>query len=113
MSSLLCLNGILILCWVYLQGRLQSQDFGKHLLGVEDLLQIHALVEADITVQAERVKAISAAAQRFAAPGEGNGLGLRMEQNSQNGGWNGKSTVRDPRWKYPLFPHCLDLSSLL
>ncbi|XP_039222171.1 spectrin beta chain, non-erythrocytic 2 isoform X1 [Crotalus tigris] len=51
--------------------RLQSQDFGKHLHGVEDLLQIHALVEADIAAQAERVKAICAAAQRFATPGEG------------------------------------------
>uniref|UniRef100_A0A8C5SRN5 Spectrin beta, non-erythrocytic 2 n=1 Tax=Laticauda laticaudata TaxID=8630 RepID=A0A8C5SRN5_LATLA len=54
-----------------MKGRLQSQDFGKHLHGVDDLLQIHALVEADIAVQAERVKAISAAAQRFATPGEG------------------------------------------
>uniref|UniRef100_A0A7M4F5W6 Spectrin beta chain n=1 Tax=Crocodylus porosus TaxID=8502 RepID=A0A7M4F5W6_CROPO len=54
-----------------MKGRLQSQDFGKHLHGVDDLLQIHALVEADIAVQAERVRAISAAAQRFATPGEG------------------------------------------
>nr|XP_020669027.1 spectrin beta chain, non-erythrocytic 2 [Pogona vitticeps] len=54
-----------------MKGRLQSQDFGKHLHGVEDLLQIHALVEADIAIQAERVKAISVAAQRFASSGEG------------------------------------------
>ncbi|NXJ58609.1 SPTB2 protein, partial [Spizaetus tyrannus] len=51
--------------------RLQSQDLGKHLHGVDDLLQIHALVEADIAAQAERVRAVSAAAQRFAVPGEG------------------------------------------
>uniref|UniRef100_A0A8C7V1I5 Spectrin beta chain n=1 Tax=Oncorhynchus mykiss TaxID=8022 RepID=A0A8C7V1I5_ONCMY len=36
---------------------LLSQDYGKHLLGVEDLLQKHALVEADIGIQADRVKA--------------------------------------------------------
>uniref|UniRef100_A0A8C7V7V2 Spectrin beta chain n=1 Tax=Oncorhynchus mykiss TaxID=8022 RepID=A0A8C7V7V2_ONCMY len=36
---------------------LLSQDYGKHLLGVEDLLQKHALVEADIAIQANRVKA--------------------------------------------------------
>uniref|UniRef100_A0A8C3CG31 Spectrin beta chain n=1 Tax=Cairina moschata TaxID=8855 RepID=A0A8C3CG31_CAIMO len=54
-----------------MKGRLQSQDFGKHLHGVDDLLQIHALVEADIAAQAERVRAVSAAAQRFAMPGEG------------------------------------------
>ncbi|XP_062454825.1 spectrin beta chain, non-erythrocytic 2 [Rhea pennata] len=54
-----------------MKGRLQSQDFGKHLHGVDDLLQIHALVEADIAAQAERVRAVSAAAQRFAGPGDG------------------------------------------
>uniref|UniRef100_A0A8V5GIT0 Uncharacterized protein n=1 Tax=Melopsittacus undulatus TaxID=13146 RepID=A0A8V5GIT0_MELUD len=48
-----------------MKGRLQSQDLGKHLHGVDDLLQIHALVEADIAAQAERVHAVSAAAQRF------------------------------------------------
>ncbi|XP_075382260.1 spectrin beta chain, non-erythrocytic 2 [Mycteria americana] len=54
-----------------MKGRLQSQDLGKHLHGVDDLLQIHALVEADIAAQAERVRAVSAAAQRFAVPSEG------------------------------------------
>ncbi|KAM9251693.1 spectrin beta chain, non-erythrocytic 2 [Cariama cristata] len=54
-----------------MKGRLQSQDLGKHLHGVDDLLQIHALVEADIAAQAERVRAVSAAAQRFAVSGEG------------------------------------------
>lgn len=54
-----------------MKSRLQSQDFGKHLHGVEDLLQTHTLVEADIAVQAERVKAVSSAAQKFAADGEG------------------------------------------
>lgn len=57
------------------QGRLQSQDLGKHLAGVEDLLQLHELVEADIAVQAERVRAVSASALRFCDPGKGeNGL---------------------------------------
>lgn len=54
-----------------LQVLLLSQDYGKHLLGVEDLLQKHALVEAHISVQAERVKAVSSSANRHAAPGEG------------------------------------------
>uniref|UniRef100_A0A3P8TC17 Spectrin beta chain, non-erythrocytic 1 n=1 Tax=Amphiprion percula TaxID=161767 RepID=A0A3P8TC17_AMPPE len=43
---------------------LLSQDYGKHLLGVEDLLQKHALVEADIAIQADRVKAVI-----FSCPG--------------------------------------------
>ena len=48
------------------QARLLSPDFGKHLLEVEDLLQKHALVEADIAVQAERVQNANAAALKFA-----------------------------------------------
>ncbi|XP_067092505.1 spectrin beta chain, non-erythrocytic 1 isoform X4 [Osmerus mordax] len=50
---------------------LLSQDYGKHLLGVEDLLQKHALVEADIAIQADRVKAVNNNAQRFAVDAEG------------------------------------------
>ncbi|XP_061823762.1 spectrin beta chain, non-erythrocytic 1 isoform X1 [Nerophis lumbriciformis] len=50
---------------------LLSQDYGKHLLGVEDLLQKHALVEADIGVQADRVKNVNANAQKFAGDTEG------------------------------------------
>ena len=38
--------------------RLLSDDYGKHLLGVEDLLQKHSLVEADINVLGERVKQV-------------------------------------------------------
>uniref|UniRef100_A0A8B9KFJ9 Spectrin beta chain n=1 Tax=Astyanax mexicanus TaxID=7994 RepID=A0A8B9KFJ9_ASTMX len=42
-----------------------SQDSGKHLHDVEDLLQKHTLVEADISAQAERVRGVQAAAKRF------------------------------------------------
>ncbi|XP_031435870.1 spectrin beta chain, erythrocytic isoform X2 [Clupea harengus] len=49
-----------------MKARLLSPDFGKHLLEVEDLLQKHALVEADIGVQAERVRSANAAALKFA-----------------------------------------------
>ncbi|KAK2824698.1 hypothetical protein Q5P01_021873 [Channa striata] len=45
---------------------LLSQDYGKHLLGVEDLLQKHALVEADIAIQADRVRNVNSNAQKFA-----------------------------------------------
>uniref|UniRef100_A0A8C7XCV9 Spectrin beta chain n=1 Tax=Oryzias sinensis TaxID=183150 RepID=A0A8C7XCV9_9TELE len=50
---------------------LLSQDYGKHLLGVEDLLQKHALVEADIAIQADRVRNVNSNAQRFASDTEG------------------------------------------
>uniref|UniRef100_A0A7N8X706 Spectrin beta chain n=1 Tax=Mastacembelus armatus TaxID=205130 RepID=A0A7N8X706_9TELE len=42
-----------------------SPDSGKHLHDVLDLLQKHTLVEADISAQAERIKAVQGAAQRF------------------------------------------------
>ncbi|KAG7484753.1 hypothetical protein MATL_G00053400 [Megalops atlanticus] len=48
-----------------MKGRLQSQDSGKHLHDVDDLLQTHTLVEADISAQAERVRGVQASALRF------------------------------------------------
>ena len=39
---------------------LKSEDYGKHLLGVQDLLQKHSLTEADITTQTDRAKALKA-----------------------------------------------------
>uniref|UniRef100_A0A8C4DFL9 Spectrin beta chain n=1 Tax=Dicentrarchus labrax TaxID=13489 RepID=A0A8C4DFL9_DICLA len=48
-----------------MKGRLQSPDSGKHLHDVLDLLQKHTLVEADTSAQAERIKAVQGAAQRF------------------------------------------------
>lgn len=54
-----------------LQMLLLSQDYGKHLLGVEDLLQKHALVEADIGIQVDRVRNVNRNAQKFAIDTEG------------------------------------------
>jgi len=48
-----------------LKMRLLSDDYGKHLMGVEDLLQKHSLVEADINVLGERVKSVVQHSQRF------------------------------------------------
>lgn len=48
-----------------LKARLLTDDYGKHLMGVEDLLQKHSLVEADINVLGERVKTVVQHLQRF------------------------------------------------
>ncbi|ESN99908.1 hypothetical protein HELRODRAFT_101195 [Helobdella robusta] len=45
--------------------RLSSEDYGKHLMGVEDLLQKQSLLEADINIVGDRVKNINTQAQRF------------------------------------------------
>ncbi|NXE85218.1 SPTB1 protein, partial [Cochlearius cochlearius] len=46
--------------------QLASPESGKHLLEVEELLQTHRLLEADMALQAEKTRAVSAAALRFA-----------------------------------------------
>lgn len=56
-----------ILDWMdEIKARLQSEDYGKHLMGVEDLLQKHSLLESDINIVGERVKTVNANAGRFA-----------------------------------------------
>jgi spectrin beta len=47
------------------QASLQSEDYGRHLLDVEDLLQKHSLIEADIAAQEDRIKAADEQAQLF------------------------------------------------
>lgn len=47
------------------QAHLLSAEFGKHLLEAEDLLQKHKLMEADIAIQGDKVKAITAATLQF------------------------------------------------
>ena len=45
---------------------LLSDDYGKHLAGVEDLLQKHSLVESDVAPLADRVTALISGAQKHA-----------------------------------------------
>ena len=56
--------------------RLMIDDYGKHLMGVEDLLQKHALVEADINVLGDRVTSVvETCQQKFLAENECGGSG--------------------------------------
>lgn len=50
---------------LYFQSRLLSEDYGKHLMGVDDLLQKHGLLESDIHVLGERVKTVNLQATKF------------------------------------------------
>eukprot|EP00118_Oscarella_pearsei_P018140 m.184464 g.184464 ORF g.184464 m.184464 type:complete len:3710 (+) comp39319_c1_seq2:34-11163(+) len=50
-----------------LESGLRSDDFGKHLTGVEDLIQKHSIVESDITSHGERVKSLQHQLQKFEA----------------------------------------------
>ena len=42
-----------------------SEDYGKHLMDVDNLLQKHSLLEADIHVLGERVKTVNLQAMKF------------------------------------------------
>ncbi|NWI24267.1 SPTB1 protein, partial [Sula dactylatra] len=48
------------------KAQLESPESGKHLLEAEELLQTHRLLERDMALQAEKTRAVSAAALRFA-----------------------------------------------
>jgi spectrin beta len=50
---------------VFFKVNLQSEDYGKHLIGVEDLLQKHSILESDITIVGARVLTINEQAQTF------------------------------------------------
>ncbi|XP_058795855.1 spectrin alpha chain [Phymastichus coffea] len=52
-----------------LEGQLMSEDYGKDLTSVQNLLKKQALLEADVASHQERVEAASAAAGQFAAAG--------------------------------------------
>ncbi|KAA3676090.1 spectrin beta [Paragonimus westermani] len=48
-----------------IKGRLRSVDYGKHLMGVEDLIQKHNLIEADIRVLGGRMEQVLQQAEPF------------------------------------------------
>ncbi|NWR40554.1 SPTB2 protein, partial [Tachuris rubrigastra] len=53
------------------QVRLRSRDLGTHLAQVDELLQLHTLLEGDVAAQAERVRGLGAQAERFLEEGGG------------------------------------------
>ena len=54
-----------LVCILLPQTALRSEDYGKHLLGVQDLMQKHTLTEADITSEFERCKSLKKQVQKF------------------------------------------------
>ena len=47
------------------QAAVRSEDYGKHLLDVENLLHKHSLIESQIQSQGESVQRINNVAQKF------------------------------------------------
>lgn len=63
---------------ICIQARLLSEDIGKHLMGVQNLLQNHELLEADINVIGTRVTSVSQQGGKFAEDDESGGLYIPM-----------------------------------
>ncbi|KFD65474.1 hypothetical protein M514_22400 [Trichuris suis] len=74
---------IYVLDWMdELKSRMLSDDYGKHLMGVEDLIQKHQLVEADVTIVGERMKLVCQQAQKFAEADGPDGSGYQPVEPS-------------------------------
>ncbi|XP_033634187.1 spectrin beta chain-like [Asterias rubens] len=56
---------------------LLSEDLGKHLMGVEDLLQKHALLEADVAGYGDRVNTVNHQASKYMNPKGPDGSGYQ------------------------------------
>ena len=54
----------------FVQGQLERDDLGQHLMGVEDLLQKQSLLQQDIAIHGERVREIDEQSQEFLNPSE-------------------------------------------
>lgn len=67
---------VYVLDWMEeLKGRLLSDDYGRHLMDVEDLIQKHQLIESDVNIVGDRVKALNAQADKFTAADGPDGSG--------------------------------------
>ena len=66
-----------------MQVLLLSEDLGKHLMGVEDLIQKHALLEADVAGYGDRVSTVNHQASKFMDPKGPDGSGGCSSQPAQ------------------------------
>ncbi|XP_071961269.1 spectrin beta chain, non-erythrocytic 1-like [Antedon mediterranea] len=58
---------------------LQSTDCGKHILGVENLLQKHSLIEVNIASQNKRLEVVNLQADRFVTSGHSKTLDIKRK----------------------------------
>ena len=71
-------------CWdamKHLLTVLSSQDYGKHLASIQELLNKHKLVETEISAMVERVHSISATVARFLAQKHANAKQISNREN--------------------------------
>ena len=59
---------------------LKSDDFGKHLLGVQDLLQKHSHTETEISALTDRAKMLIQQAQKFVSDSHPDSASIKKRQ---------------------------------
>ncbi|GAB6026067.1 hypothetical protein CHUAL_012270 [Chamberlinius hualienensis] len=67
-----------------LETTLSSDDFGKHLIAVEDLVQKRALLDSQITIQGETVKRLNLQGTQFLQKGHKDGPVLQKRLDKMN-----------------------------
>lgn len=60
------------------KSKLLSEDYGKHLMDVEDLLQKHALVESDLNIISDQIQTVNKQAEKFTLDEGPDGSGTNL-----------------------------------
>jgi len=59
--------------------KLTSDDYGQHLMDVEELIQKHTLLMSDMNIIGEQVHAVNRQAERFTGPDGPDGSGFSVD----------------------------------
>ncbi len=65
-----------------IEGQLQSEDYGKDLTSVQNLLKKHALIEADISSHQDRVDGVKISADQFCQAGHFDAENIKAKQEA-------------------------------
>ena len=67
-----------------IEGQLQSEDFGKDLTSVQNLLKKHALIEADVNSHQDRIDGVKIAADQFCSAGHFDAENIKAKHAALN-----------------------------
>ena len=65
-----------------IEGQLMSEDYGKDLTGVQNLLKKHALLEADVSSHQDRIDGVRIAADQFVEKGHFDAENIKSKQQA-------------------------------
>ena len=88
-----------------IEGQLMSEDYGKDLTGVQNLLKKHALLEADVATHQDRIDGVKIQADQFVERGHFDADNIKTKEATLHERYNGLQkpmTVRKQRLKDSL-----------